>query len=135
MSLATINLDGGMGNVVLGLYALGGVLLAASALLPGTKTWVRVLKVVIGLGLAAWSAWVWLFGGFIIVNLYVAILPFLLAFQGVMAMVKSRREGEHAAQQQAVSPQGWTPAGPGSAETPAQGATETPAQGAPAAHR
>lgn len=125
MSLATLNLDGGMGDVVLGLYALGGVLLAASALLPGTKTWVRVLKVVIGLGLAAWSAWVWLFGGFIIVSLYIAILPFLLAFQGLMAMVKSRREREQAVPQQPVPPQGWAPGTLPGAPAGTQGAPQS----------
>lgn len=109
MSLATLNLDGGLSDLVLGLYALGGILLAATALLPGTKTWLRVLKVVLGLGLAVWSAWVWLFGGYIIINLYVAILPFLLAFQGIMAMVKSRREREQAVPQPVA--QGWAPTG------------------------
>jgi hypothetical protein len=90
MPLAALNLDGTTGDLILGLYAIGGLLLAGTALLPGSSTLARVLKAVIGLGLAGWSAYVFLFGGYILLNYYVAALPFILAFQGVRAMMKRR---------------------------------------------
>jgi hypothetical protein len=53
---AAISLDGTGGEVLLLAYIIGGVVLAASALLPGNSAGWRVVSVILGLGFAIWAA-------------------------------------------------------------------------------
>lgn len=92
MNLATMDLDGGVGNAVLTLYIIGGVVLFATSFFPGNSTGWRVFSGVAGFGIVVWTAYVWLFGGYIIISYYVAVLPFILAFRAISAMLKRRKE-------------------------------------------
>jgi hypothetical protein len=91
MNLAVIDLDGPLGNWILGLYILGGILLFITSFFPGNKIGWRIFSAVAGAGIAIWAAYVLLFGGTIILNAYVAVLPFILAFKGISAMVKRNK--------------------------------------------
>ncbi|GAA1736316.1 hypothetical protein [Luedemannella helvata] len=80
-------------NVILPIYMIGGILLFITSFLPGNKIGWRIFSAVAGIGVAAWAGYVWLFGGRIIVNLYIAVLPFILAGKGIIAMIKRAKEG------------------------------------------
>ncbi len=91
MSAALANLNGGFGDAVLVLYLIGGVMLAVSAAFPGQSSAQRAGRVVIGVVVVGWAGYVLLFGGWIIISWYVAVLPFILAVQGIVAAVRSKR--------------------------------------------
>jgi hypothetical protein len=91
MNLA-IDLNGTEGNVILLAYIVGGILLFVTSLLPGSSTGWRIFGMVAGLGVALWSAYVLLFGGWIIVNFYILLLPIILAVRAIVAAVKSRKQ-------------------------------------------
>jgi hypothetical protein len=89
---ATIDLDGTGGNLLLLAYIVGGLVLAATAFLPGNKVIWRVISGVIGLGMAAWAGYVFLFGGFIIISFKILLLPIILGVRGIISAVKRRKE-------------------------------------------
>ncbi|MGH3739514.1 MAG: hypothetical protein ACRDT6_28540 [Micromonosporaceae bacterium] len=89
--LAESSLDGGLGNTVLVLYTIGGLVLAVVSLLPGKSPLWRIGGVILGLVVAGWASYVLLFGGWIIINYYVALLPFILAGKQVWDWFQSRR--------------------------------------------
>ncbi len=73
------------------LYIVGGLTLLVTSLLPGnTGAW-RYIGSVLGLVVAGWAAWALLFGGWIIINFYVMLFPFILAFKAISAAVKARK--------------------------------------------
>jgi hypothetical protein len=85
---ATISLDGTGGDVLLLAYIIGGIVLAASALLPGNSAGWRVLSVVLGLGFAIWAGYVLLFGGWIIISAKVLLFPIILIIRSIVSSVK-----------------------------------------------
>ncbi|WP_344137912.1 hypothetical protein [Luedemannella flava] len=92
MNLAVIDLDNGLGDVILPIYMIGGVLLFITSFFPGNKIGWRIFSAVAGLGIAGWAGYVFLFGGTIIINLYIALLPFILAGKGIIALIKRSKE-------------------------------------------
>jgi hypothetical protein len=90
MHLATIDLNGPMGNLILAVYVIGGITLFAVSLLPGRSALWRVGGAILGLGIAIWAAYVFLFGGWIVINFYVALLPFILAIKAIVDYFKNR---------------------------------------------
>jgi len=90
MHLATIDLNGPMGNLILAVYVIGGITLFAVSLLPGKSALWRVGGAIVGLGIASWAAYVFLFGGWIVINFYVALLPFILAVKAIVDYFKNR---------------------------------------------
>ncbi len=85
---ATISLDGTGGEVLLLAYIIGGIVLAASALLPGNSAGWRVVSVVLGLGFAIWAAYVLFFGGWIIISAKVLLFPIILVVRSIVAAVR-----------------------------------------------
>ncbi len=99
MYQAQLNLDGSFGTVILILYIVGGILLMATASLPGNSTGWRVFGSILGIGLAAWAAYALLFGGWIIVSFFVVALPFILAVKGFTAMLQRGKATDASMQQ------------------------------------
>ncbi|MGH3716016.1 MAG: hypothetical protein ACRDT4_21520 [Micromonosporaceae bacterium] len=106
MHYAEMNLDGGFGTTVLALYAIGGLLLFVVSLLPGKSALWRVGGAILGLAIAGWAGWVLLFGGWIIINFYIALLPFILAGKAVWEWFQSRKAQPEPAPAEALPPQG-----------------------------
>jgi hypothetical protein len=90
MTLA-LHFDGAAGHTVLVLYMLGGVVLAISAAFPGDSSGSRAARIIIGAVAFVWAGYVLLFGGWILISYYIALLPFILAGQGIVAAVKRRK--------------------------------------------
>ena len=88
MNLAQINLDNGFGHTVLIIYVIGGLVLALSAAFPNQSNGARAARVALGLILTIWAGYVLILGGWIIISIYAAIVPYLLAAQGLWAMFK-----------------------------------------------
>src|SRR3954469_19536569 len=140
MNLAVIDLDGGLGQTILTCYVVGGILLFITSFFPGNKIGWRIFSAVAGAGIAIWGAYVWLFGGTIIINFYVAALPFILAFKGISAMIKRNRNKDEtpgyaaptspygAPQSGAPDQFGAAPSYPGQPGFPRQGRPGYPAQ-------
>jgi hypothetical protein len=89
---ATINLDNGFGAFVLYLYMVGGAAMFITSMLPGNSTGWKIFGAVGGLGIFVWALYVKLFGGTILISVYIAFLPFILAFRAIAAVVKARKE-------------------------------------------
>ncbi len=88
MNLAQISLDNGFGHTVLIIYVVGGLVLALSAAFPNQSNKSRAVRVALGLILTIWAGYVLLLGGWILISIYAAIVPYLLAAQGLWAMFK-----------------------------------------------
>jgi hypothetical protein len=130
---AVLSLDNPAGEALLIAYIVGGILLAAAAILPGNSVGWRIFSVVVGLGMAAWAGYVFLFGGWIIFSIKILILPVVLVVRAIVAAVKGRSgtaTGPVPGQQFSTAPQpgyGYPtapsspgPAGVGQAQWPGQ---------------
>ncbi|MGH3649052.1 MAG: hypothetical protein ACRDTM_17975 [Micromonosporaceae bacterium] len=107
MHYAEMNLDSGFGTTVLALYAIGGIVLFAVSLLPGKSPLWRVGGAILGLVIAGWAGYVFLFGGWIIINYYIALLPFILAGKQVWDWFQARNaQPEQPAPAESAPPQG-----------------------------
>ncbi|MGY0231295.1 hypothetical protein [Longispora urticae] len=137
MPLATIDLDNGFGNFVLILYMVGGLALIITSLLNTQSRGWQIGGSLAGLVVLLWAAFVFLFGGWIIISFYVAILPFLLAGSAIKAKFAQRKVNQNlhllpppAAPQGYPAP-GYLPPGQGQPGAPAGYA---PQPGAPAGY-
>lgn len=88
--LATIDLDGTGGNVLLIFYIIGGLAMIVASLLPGNSVVWKVIGPILGVVVVGWATYVLLFGGWIPISFYLLVLPILLVVRGVRAMVARR---------------------------------------------
>jgi hypothetical protein len=87
---AALSLDNPAGEALLIAYVVGGILLAAASLLPGNSIGWRIFSIVVGLGVAAWAGYVFLFGGWIIISFKILILPIVLVVKSIVTTVKRK---------------------------------------------
>jgi hypothetical protein len=106
VSQALIGLNGLGGDALLFAYVVGGITLAAVSLLRGNKVGWRIFSIVAGLGMAAWAAYVLLFGGWIIISLKILILPVVLIVRSIITAVKRSNGANKAAAAWAPQPYG-----------------------------
>jgi hypothetical protein len=94
MHQAAIDLNGTGGSLILSLYIIGGITLVVVSLLPGKTVLWRIGGSLLGIGIAIWAGYVFLFGGWIIINFYVALLPFILAIKAIVDFFKNRKAND-----------------------------------------
>ncbi|MEV6523352.1 hypothetical protein AB0M43_15480 [Longispora sp. NPDC051575] len=140
MPLATIDLDNGFGNFVLILYMVGGLALIITSLLNTQSRGWQIGGSLAGLVVLLWAGFVFLFGGWIIISFYVAILPFLLAGSAIKAKFAQRKVNQNLhLLPPPVAPQGYPapgflPPAPGHPNQPGAPAGYAPQPGAPAGY-
>ncbi|WP_327010137.1 hypothetical protein OHA72_24580 [Dactylosporangium sp. NBC_01737] len=86
-----LHLGGTAGTLILAVYVIGGLITIAAGLLPGNATRFRLLCVLVGLTLSAWSAKVLFLGGVILVGLPILLVPATLTVAALIGTYRAYR--------------------------------------------